>query len=170
VPRLFVAVWPPAGVLDAVAALPRPEVAGLRWTTPDQWHVTLRFLGAVDDPAVVAEALSGLRAPPADVALGPVTERFGRRVLHLPVDGLDAIAGEVIERTAGIGAPPEDRRYHGHLTLARARERRGVDLRRLCGTPIAGSWRVASVCVVRSDLHPHGARYTNESEIPLEGP
>ena len=46
-PRLFIAVWPPPDVVEQVAALPRPPVAGLRWTEPEQWHVTLRFLGAL---------------------------------------------------------------------------------------------------------------------------
>ena len=45
--RLFVAVWPPDDVIDVLADLPRPEVAGVRWTTRGQWHVTLRFLGHV---------------------------------------------------------------------------------------------------------------------------
>jgi 2'-5' RNA ligase len=45
--RLFVAVWPPNDVVDVLADLPRPDVAGVRWTTQGQWHVTLRFLGQV---------------------------------------------------------------------------------------------------------------------------
>ena len=55
--RLFVAVWPPYEVVNSIAALERPPLPGLRWTTPDQWHVTMRFLGDVDDgsvPALVA--------------------------------------------------------------------------------------------------------------------
>ena len=60
-PRLFVAVWPPDEVLDLIAALPRPEVEGLRWTTRDQWHVTLRFFGSVE-LAPAAVALRGVAA------------------------------------------------------------------------------------------------------------
>ncbi|MEA2686121.1 MAG: hypothetical protein QOE93_1316, partial [Actinomycetota bacterium] len=56
--RLFVAVWPPAPLLDAVAALDRPAVPGLRWTGREQWHVTLRFLGAVEDVAAVVAGLA----------------------------------------------------------------------------------------------------------------
>ena len=47
--RLFVAVRPNEAVLDAVAGLARPERPGVRWTTQPQWHVTLRFLGGVDE-------------------------------------------------------------------------------------------------------------------------
>src|SRR5438477_4822491 len=107
--RLFVAVWPPAEAVDAVAALARPPVDGLRWTTPDQWHVTLRFIGSVDDPAPVIAALRGPVAAlsPASVRMGPVLGRFGRRVLHVPVDGLVDVAGTVNEATAPFGQAPD---------------------------------------------------------------
>ena len=41
--RLFVAVWPPASVLAAVASLRGPDLSGVRWMGPEPWHVTLRF-------------------------------------------------------------------------------------------------------------------------------
>ena len=46
--RLFVAVWPPASLTDQLRGLARPQQTGLRWTTEDQWHVTLRFFGGVE--------------------------------------------------------------------------------------------------------------------------
>lgn len=168
--RLFVAVWPPAEVLDLVAALPRPGVVGLRWTSREQWHVTLRFLGRVEDPAPVAEALARAAASvpgPLTAVLGPATDRFGQRVLHVPVGGLEPLAAAVVAATSGYGEPPEDRPFHGHLTLARARDR--VDLRPLCGVPISATWEVATVALVRSDLHPKGARYTDVATAPLGG-
>ncbi|MDP9386758.1 MAG: hypothetical protein M3Q48_02235, partial [Actinomycetota bacterium] len=89
--RLFVAVWPPADVVDGLAALPRPEVPGLRWTAPEQWHVTLRFLGEVD-LAAARRAFAATDITGAAVAeLGPATGRFGRRVLHVPVAGLEGL-------------------------------------------------------------------------------
>ena len=120
-PRLFVAVWPPEEVLDRVAALARPEVEGLRWTRRDQWHVTLRFLGAIPDPAPVVEALAGLDLPAADAVLGPAVDRFGRRIVHVPVAGLDAVAAGVVGATGGMGRPPEDRPFDG------SRRRQGSD-------------------------------------------
>jgi 2'-5' RNA ligase len=68
--RLFVAVRPPDDILDAVAALPRPTHPGVRWTARDQWHVTLRFLGEVEDPTPVAAALAA--APLDSAPAGPV--------------------------------------------------------------------------------------------------
>jgi RNA 2',3'-cyclic 3'-phosphodiesterase len=158
-PRLFVAVWPPEEVLDRLAALERPEVAGLRWTRRDQWHVTLRFLGGVPDPAPVVEALTGLNLPTADAVLGPAVDRFGRRILHVPVAGLDAVAVGVAGTTAALGRPPDDRPFHGHITLGRVADRARVDLRPLTGTAVAAGWRVDAICLVESRLSPAGARY-----------
>jgi RNA 2',3'-cyclic 3'-phosphodiesterase len=157
--RLFVAVVPPAAVLDRVASLPRPEVEGLRWTSRDQWHVTLRFLGRVTDVDAVTAALQPVSLVRCEARLGPEVGRFGRRVLHVPVAGLDDLAAAVVATTSALGEPPEDRPFAAHITLARARARRGIDLRALTGEPVAGEWPVDDVCLIESRLHPHGARY-----------
>jgi 2'-5' RNA ligase len=166
-PRLFVAVWPPEEVLDAVAALPRPEVDGLRWTTRDQWHVTLRFFGNAE----VGDAIAALRQAKAEATvahLGPETARFGKRILHVPVGGIDAIGKAVVDATKEVGRRPEDRPFSGHLTLARTRDRRrGVDLRPLEGVPIEARWPVGEVCLVESRLSPKGARYDVVETISL---
>lgn len=169
-PRLFVAVWPPDGVLDLLAALDRPEAKGLRWTRRDQWHVTLRFLGPVPDAAPVADALGQLELPAVDAALGPEVDRFGRRILHVPVAGLDAIAAGVVGATAALGRPPDDRPFSGHITLARVAERARVDLRPLTGSAIEATWRVDVICLVESRLSPSGARYEVLQEFPITLP
>ena len=158
--RLFVAVWPPPEIVATLDGLQRPEVDGLRWTTPEQWHVTLRFLGDVDE-RVAREAFVRLAAAgPVTAQLGPATGRFGRRVLHVPVAGLDGLAAASVSATADVGAPPDDRPFAGHVTLARARERRGVDLRPLAGVPVTGTWAVTEVTLVASRLGGRGpARY-----------
>ena len=168
--RLFVAAWPPAEVVQLVAALERPDVPGLRWTTPDQWHVTLRFLGDVESEAPVIEALARVGAPPAEAVMGPETRRLGSHVLMAPVAGFDAVAGAVIAETAEFGKPPEDRPFRGHLTLARARRGQRVDLRRLTGAALEASWPVSRIALVRSTLNPKGARYDTVAEVELRVP
>ena len=160
-PRLFVAAWPPPGVLDLLAGLERPAVEGLRWTRPEQWHVTLRFLGQVGDAAPVVDALATMPASPCRAVLGPAVGRFGQRVLHVPVEGLDDVAAAVVAATAGMGRSPEHRPFSGHLTLARAtgRGRPRVDLRPLVGAPVSACWPAEELCLVESRLNPHGARY-----------
>jgi RNA 2',3'-cyclic 3'-phosphodiesterase len=163
--RLFVAVWPSEEVLASIAAFARPEVDGLRWTTRDQWHVTLRFLGSCDlDDAV--EAFSRLDAPPGEAVLGPATGRFGKRILHVPVAGLDEVARAAVAATGEVGEPPEDRAFKGHLTLARSR-RGDTDLRPLAGQPLSGRWPVREVTLVASHLNPKGARYEVVWTVPL---
>ena len=164
------AVWPPDDVLGAVAALDRPDVPGLRWTRPEQWHVTLRFLGRVETVDEAETALATVTAPPAIAAMGPAVGRFGQRVLHVPVDGLADVAGAVVAATVGVGEPPEDRPFAGHLTLARVARGAKVDLRPLAGQPVAGRWEVSELCLVESHLSPRGARYEVVSRFPLVGP
>src|SRR5687767_7274673 len=119
--RLSVAVWPPGEVLDVLDALERPEESAIRWSTREQWHVTLRFLGEVPD-ADVPELLAAFGAaggPEAALALGPGTERLGRATLVVPVAGADELALAVQQQTAAFGEPAEDRAFAGHVTLGR---------------------------------------------------
>ena len=164
--RLFVAAWPPASVLDAVAAIERPSRAGVRWTTRDQWHVTLRFLGEVADAEPVAAALrDGLAGvEPCEVVAGPAVAALGRNVVMVPVAGLDGVAAAVVASTVGFGRAPDQRAFHGHLTLARVKQ---GSARALAGAPISGRWTVDEVCLVRSRLHPQGARYDTVASILL---
>lgn len=164
--RLFVAVWPPERILDELAVLERPIERGVRWTTRDQWHVTLRFLGEAD-PAPVAEALARMSVPAVTAAVGPRVERLGASVIVAPVDGLDDLAAAVRTATADLGEPPDPRGFSGHLTLARLR--RGATCG-LVGTPIAGEFDVTRIALVASDTRPDGARYVDLAHVRLEDP
>jgi 2'-5' RNA ligase len=168
--RLFVAVRPPATVLDAVAALPRPEQAGVRWTTRDQWHITLRFLGELDSPDEVSARLaSAMRAArPTEAVLGPAVSVLGAGLACVRVAGLDDLAAAVVAATADLGRPPREGPFTGHLTLARLRRGSG-NPRRLAGAPISASWPVTEVELVRSHLHPTGARHDALATFPLGG-
>lgn len=163
--RLFVAVAPPADALAVVAGLDRPDVPGVRWTTADQWHVTLRFLGEVEHPGPVAAALDGAPLVPTIASLGPRVATLGRGVLMVPVAGLDALAGAVVSATAGVGQPPGDRPFRGHITLARAR--RGASVRGLAGAAVAATFPVQDVRLMRSRLGRGGARYEDVHVRPL---
>ncbi len=163
--RLFVGVRPPTDVAGVLAALDRPALEQVRWTTPEQWHVTLAFLGDValgriDELSSALLAATARAAASPEARLGPATLRVGRSVLCVPVDGLDELAGAT-RRTLGALLPEAglDGPFHGHLTLARARGRRAFPAA-LAGAPVEARWRVREVCLVRSELHPSGARYT----------
>jgi 2'-5' RNA ligase len=178
--RMFVAVWPPPEVVDAVAAFRRPVLEGVRWTRPEQWHVTLRFLGEVADhrvPSLVA-ALGPVaaRTDPCVATMGPATDRFGGSIVHVPVAGLGDLAAEVASATSGYGdAPVEDRPFHGHLTLARIRSSGGRRRRttvppELTGVALSGSWMVDELSVVASERLAGGAHYRTVAALPLGTP
>ena len=162
--RLFLAVFPPADVIEQLGELERPEVEGLRWTKREQWHITLRFLGEVEQ-GDVESSLQRLRGAVSTVQLGPVSRQLGARVLVLPAVGLGELAAEVRVLTADIGQPPDRRDFTGHLTLARARKRvPGA----VVGLPFEAEFRATELWLVASELHPGGARYTRLSHWPLE--
>ena len=135
----------------------------MRWTVPEQWHVTMRFFGEADiDDAL--EACGRIDAVACDVTLGPRVERLGRGVVMAPVHGLDAIALAVIDATSGAGRRPDDRPFRGHVTLARTK---GAARCALVDQPVSATWRATEITLVRSDLHPHGARYTTVETFAL---
>jgi 2'-5' RNA ligase len=163
--RLFVGIWPPPEVMDVLSRFERPAIDAVRWTTPDQWHVTLAFLGDVKR-SQIAEVGSALEAGTARAAaateacLGPATRRVGRSILCVPVEGLDDLAALLRDALGPlVPAAGLERPFHGHLTLARARGRRTMPAP-LAGHPLERRWRVREVGLVRSQLDPSGARYT----------
>jgi len=139
--RLFVALTPPQEALaelEAGVAPLRPEWPGLRWASADRWHVTLAFLGQVDE-----SRLDGLRERlergarrhhvlQLQIGRGGAFPSAGRaRVLcaHISgepaaLEGLRGLASSVAAGARRAGAPPPDegRRYRPHLTLARCRQ------------------------------------------------
>jgi len=127
--RLFVAIDLPETVrqtLDSLAA----GVPGARWVTPENLHLTLRFIGEVDGATVedVIEALAGVRAEPFDVTIEGVGHfETGRRPRMIwagvapsaPLQRLHTSVDMALQR---VGLAPEGRRYLPHVTLARLRD------------------------------------------------
>jgi 2'-5' RNA ligase len=172
--RAFLAVWPSTEVADLLGGLDRPTAPGLRWTRPHQWHVTLRFCGEVPDgelPALVDALRAGLVGEPsAVVTTAGATAQFDRSgVLHLPVTGLDRLAGRVRAASAPFGDAHDDRPFSGHLTLARARARRALPPGLVGRAVEPVTWTAGEVAVVASTLDPAGARYRTVAAVPLTG-
>lgn len=159
--RLFVAVLVPPRVRRSLQAAVRGVAGGhLRWVPPQQWHVTLRFVGEVDDVAAVGGALRSVPGALQQAGEAPVVARLGPatgwmangRVLQVPVVGLDALAAAVADAVVPW-APPADHPFLGHLTLARSRSGGGPG----AGLPVTGTWRVDRIALVASTLGPAGA-------------
>ena len=135
--RLFVAIAPPAAVLDELDSLAGPLRPGrddLRWTNREAWHVTLAFLGQVDESATTrllrrlenaARRHHVFRLAFAGAGAFPTPARAN--VLWSGISGdrgaLAHLAESVAAGASRAGAPPPDRgrRFRPHLTLARCR-------------------------------------------------
>jgi 2'-5' RNA ligase len=163
--RLFVAVWPSADLTARLAALPRPEVEGVRWTGAERCHVTLDFLGEVSDLEGARAAFAGA-APLASVTAraGPATRFMGRKLLCVPVAGLDGLAERARSALQALGPRRKQREFLGHLTVARSRRPMP---RELAGAPISGSWEVSELTLVSSTLGRGGPRYEVIDALPL---
>ena len=153
--RLFIAVWPPSEVVDLINTLERVEADGVRFTEPDQWHVTMRFFGEID-VSTASVALRSVQANSATAVLGPLVSRLGSDVIVAPASGLDRMAEAVRRATAAVGAPPDSRPFVGHLTLARTRQAESVSL---IGATISGEFRVDELALVQSPRDNDGAGY-----------
>src|ERR1019366_4262524 len=119
---MFVAVWPDESTRRRISMLQLTAIQDLRQVRPEQWHITLRFLGEVDEslvPAITdslgtaARTLAGVRCE-----VGPSTAWFsGDRVLQIPARGLDQVASVV--RVATFPIVPDTNkggsRFSGHL-------------------------------------------------------
>jgi 2'-5' RNA ligase len=139
---LFVALVPPESarveLATALRALPSP--ARLRWTSPEQWHVTLAFLAEVDErtQGQLVDRLGRVagRHPPPELALVGGGQ-FGHRVLWTRVDGDRVVLRRLVDAVRAAvrrcGLPAERRPFRPHLTLARGGGAGGPDLVPLVG-------------------------------------
>lgn len=187
--RLFAAVLLPpeqltelGHVTDRLHRLPGAD--GLRWASRPGWHLTLAFMGEVDEELLpelrVRLARAAHRTPPFPLRLHG-GGHFGRRTLWTGAAGdldelrLLAERADAAARRAGV-AMDEHRRYQAHLTLARARTDE-VDLHPFVDElhGFEGTrWQVTELALVRSNLPVSGVRgeqprYEKLDGWPLEG-
>jgi RNA 2',3'-cyclic 3'-phosphodiesterase len=184
--RLFIAIAVPAKIaseLEAAVAPLRSSWPSLRWTGRDAWHLTLAFLGEVND--VVAAGLGGpLGAAAAGhrclpLSLAGAGAFPGADRAHVVWTGVQAegqrltdLATSVADGAKDAGAPPAEdgRGFQPHLTLARARA--AVDVRTLVAelADYAGSpWTAEEIYLIRSRPESR-PRYETLGNWPLCAP
>ena len=147
----------------------------IRWTNPEQIHITLRFLGYIppDEATQIAALLRSIcSAQPPFVlrcsGLGCFPNLRRPRVLWAGLDGdiqsVQQLRSAIVEATRQFGEPPDDREFKPHLTLARiqdlersTREQLEELLRR--GFQIKDDWHVTELLLMQSHLSPQGAKY-----------
>jgi RNA 2',3'-cyclic 3'-phosphodiesterase len=126
-PRLFTALEIPAAVGQSLALL-RGGLPGARWVDPDNYHLTLRFIGDVDDAMAreVAYLLGGVRRPAFDLQLEGLDSFGGNKPRAVvaaaqPVRPLIELQADHERLMQRVGLEPE-RKYKPHVTLARLRD------------------------------------------------
>lgn len=179
--RLFVAVDVPDDVrasLDAAVESYRRTVPEARWTKPEGWHVTLKFLGGTwprrleeVEAAVDAAAAAATPFESALTEIGTFPSRRRVRVVWEGVadpDGsLAGIARDLDTRLAEMFRP-EKRALTPHLTLARLRIPANLDGNDLFDLDvISRPFEIAEVVLYRSHLSPKGATYEPIHRAPF---
>jgi RNA 2',3'-cyclic 3'-phosphodiesterase len=184
--RLFVAIHVPDVIKSELRrmqqALRTASGDSVRWSPPEQLHLTLLFLGYVDSSELpkLEEAFANLGQQSAPLRLSVQglgcfpNERRPRVIwagLAGDVEPLKVFQGKVQAALASWCQKEETRAYHPHLTLGRVRE--GARVRNLGESLSAnavvrfGDWTAESCSLMQSQLSPHGSIYREVRTCPL---
>jgi 2'-5' RNA ligase len=180
--RLFVALELPTPVRERLALL-GGGIFGARWVPPDNYHITLRFLGELPahraedvDHALAGVAAAGFALSIAGVGLfekaGRPASLFAAVERHAALDHLQNKIETAVQR-AGLAA--ERRRFTPHVTLARL-DGAGASAAKLAGFVQAhnllrvGPIMVEHFTLFSSRLGKQASVYTPEVAYPLQRP
>jgi 2'-5' RNA ligase len=175
-PRLFTGIEIPPEIGQALGML-RGGLHGARWIDMENYHLTLRFIGDVDDMTAheVASALGRVRRAPFSLyfeGLGSFGGRRPRAVVAnvAPEPALMEAQAEQERLMQRIGLEPEGRKYTPHVTLARLRESSSREVADYLAA--RGFFRTAAFPVSRFVLYSSrasmgGGPYVVEASYPL---
>jgi 2'-5' RNA ligase len=175
-PRLFTGVEIPADVGQALGML-RGGLPGARWITPENYHLTLRFIGDVDDMVAqeVALMLGRVKRDSFDLYLEGLMPFGGRKPRAVvaavsPVQQLLDVQAEHERLMQRIGLEPEGRKYTPHVTLARLRDASSLavaDYLSARGYFRTAAFRVSRFVLFSSRASVGGGPYVIEASYPL---
>ena len=128
--RLFTALDIPENFRSRVAAFRDSDALEARWSPPDQYHITLRFIGDVDGDEIsrYEEIISDITAPIArciPYGLDVLPSRQNPSVVIVGLERSDSLLAVYDELSAALeelGLEPEGRRFRPHVTLARVHD------------------------------------------------
>jgi len=177
--RLFVAIDLPQEIKNRIEPI-CCGVPGARWLEPDQWHLTLRFVGEVDGGLFrdILDTLGEVKAEPFALTLkglGFFPLRGTPETIWVGVeksDGLVLLRGRVEGALAKAGLARDSRKFSPHVAIARLRQ---PHVPRLAGYLSANglfespNFRVDRFGLYSSVLSSSGAQYELEAEYPLNG-
>ncbi len=176
-PRLFTAIEIPADVAQSLSTL-RGGLPGARWVEAENYHLTLRFIGDIDDALAheVASLLGSVRRGGFELRLDGLTSFGGRKPRAVvasaqpaqPVIELQAEHERLMQR---VGLAPEGRKYTPHVTLARLRDvssRAVADYLATRGGFRSRPFAVTRFVLLSSRASVGGGPYVVEAAYPLQ--
>ncbi|KAA0698771.1 RNA 2',3'-cyclic phosphodiesterase [Neorhizobium sp. P12A] len=133
-PRLFTALEIPRNAAMSLSLL-RGGLPGARWIDVENYHITLRFIGDVDNRTAdeVVDRLDRIDRPEFQIRLDSIGS-FGSKKPHsvwagvTPTPDMFALQGEIERICQRIGLPPDPRKFTPHVTLARLKASRVDDV------------------------------------------
>jgi 2'-5' RNA ligase len=175
-PRLFTGLEIPADIGQALSSL-RGGLPGARWIDPENYHLTLRFIGNVDDITAqeVALMLGRVQRGGFELHLDGLTSFGGRKPRAVvasvaPEPRLLEVQAEHERLMKRIGLEPEGRKYTPHVTLARLREsssRQVADYLAARGFFRTSAFKVSRFVLFSSRDSVGGGPYVVEASYPL---
>lgn len=180
--RLFTGIAIPDETRSLVEAWVHPlreDFPQLRWSSPEQWHVTLQFLGETNEAhyTCIVEQMREVSASAAKIELSDpgFFDRAGVFLIAVrPTSSLLTLHDRTAERLRVCGFEPEARAYNPHITLARRKGRSEspdfVKLqKRMRGQLVFESLTFAAkeFLLYQSTTGPAGARYEVRERFPL---
>lgn len=182
--RSFIAVELTSDLRDGIAGIQerlRSSRADVRWVKPAGIHLTLKFLGDIEEGDVdniancMKSSADGISPFTVEIKeVGAFPNLRNPRVLWVGVTGnssLGVLQGKIEEILEGIGFPREDRPFRPHLTVGRVKSPKLKDklteILEKERTQELGTLPVEELILFRSELHPGGAIYTRLRTVKL---
>ena len=175
-PRIFTGLEIPSDIAASLATL-RGGLPGARWIDSENYHVTLRFIGDVDDVMAreVAFILGKVRRAAFTLNIEDLTAFGGRRPRAViatlgPAQALMELQAEHERLMQRVGLEPEGRKYTPHVSLARLREssnRQVADYLAVRAPFRSPPFKVSRFVLFSSRASVGGGPYVVEAAYPL---
>jgi 2'-5' RNA ligase len=193
--RLFVGLDIPGEIRDRMRAYVddlRRRGVQAKWTNPDGWHITLKFVGWTKREPEIRGALKKISGKPFEMSFHdvgfftPKKPRVFYAGIEAPV-ALQELAAKIDRALVPYGIESEEKDYSPHLTLARFGSGRPqgaksdrhepamfslkqlIDAHPELQNPQFGTMTANEFVLYLSELSPKGAKYTKLEKYPLRG-
>jgi len=188
--RTFIAIDLPQNIKDGLQRIQdklKASEADVKWVSPENIHLTLKFLGEIDDAKlakineIMLKVCSGKEQFQLSIrSLGVFPKINFPRVIWVGIDKGDKetneIAQDLEERIASLGIPKEKRAFSSHITIGRVRsmlnrQRLAEELERPENAPQGKDFpdfMVTKITLFKSSLSPKGPVYEALKEASLK--